>query len=53
MGGYSVEVLGYDGNKVVLEVVDDHNVNETNDNDDIGLQGCDCNMVDEYEGEEK
>ena len=34
-GGYSVEVSGYDGKKVVWEVAEYHFINETNNNSDI------------------
>ena len=39
MGGYSMEVSGYDGKKVVLKVVDDHVVEEGQEHDEIGLRG--------------
>ena len=35
--GYSVEVSGSDGKKVLWEVVDDHVVEEGKEHDDIGL----------------
>ena len=52
-GGNSIEVPCSDGEKVVLEVVEAHIVNEPNENSDIGLQGFGCNLVDEYKGEER
>ena len=38
-GGYLVEVVGYEGNKFLWEVLDDHFVEEGNDNYEIGLGG--------------
>ena len=38
-GRYSVEVVGYDGKKVIWEVVNDHVVEEPTDHEEIGLQG--------------
>ena len=46
---YSVGVLGYDGNKVLWKVVDNHAVEETKENDEIGLWGFDFNLFDKYE----
>ena len=43
---YSVGVLGYDGNKVLWKVVDNHAVEETKENDEIGLWGFDFNLFD-------
>ena len=37
-GGNSVEVPGYDRNKVIWEVVDYHVVEEVKELDDIGIQ---------------
>ena len=45
-GGYYVQVPGSDGLKVILEVVDNHVVEEINENDDIGLLGL--YFFDEY-----
>ena len=40
-GGYLVEVVGHDGNKVLWEVVEDNVVEEATDHNEIGLQGFD------------
>ena len=42
----SVGVSGSDGNKVLWKVVDDHVVEESNNNYEIGLQGFDFNIFD-------
>ena len=41
--GYLVEVFGHDGNKVILEVVDVHVIEEPTDHDEIRLRGFDLN----------
>ena len=41
-GGCSVYVPGSDALKFLWEVVDNHVVEKTNYNDDIGLLGLDC-----------
>ena len=46
-GGNSVEVVGYDREKVIWEVVDDHVVWEGKCHDGIGLRGLDFNFFDE------
>ena len=38
-GWYLVEVIGYDGKQVLWELIDNHVVQEDNDNDQIGLRG--------------
>ena len=43
-GGYLVEVVGYDGNKILWEVIEDHVSEEENDHDEIGLQGFNFNL---------
>ena len=43
--GYSVEVSGYDGNKIVWELKEDHVVNDTNENTDIGIKGFALNFL--------
>ena len=48
-GGYLVEVVIYDGNNVIWEVVDDHIVEEPTDHDEIGLPGFDFNLFDKDE----
>ena len=50
MGGYSVEVVGYDRNKVLWEVVEDHVVEEVDDHDEIGLEeeGVGREILSEY-----
>ena len=49
-GGYSVEVLGSYGNKVVWEVIEDHVFEDPKENDDIGIRGFDFNFFVEYKG---
>ena len=44
-GGYSVEVSGSDGNKVLWGVVDAHVVEEGKEHDEIGLRGFDFNFL--------
>ena len=44
---YLVEVVGSGGKKVIWEVIDDHVIEEVNDNDEIGLQGFAFNLFDE------
>ena len=46
-GGYFVEISDKDGNRVILEVVDDHVVEEGVEHKEIGLQGFDFNPFDE------
>ena len=41
-----MEFVGYDGKKVLLELVGDHVVEEPTDHDEIGLQGFDFNLFD-------
>ena len=48
-GGYLVEVVGRDGNKVLWEVRDDHVVEEATDHDEIGLGGFGFNLFDKEE----
>ena len=43
-GGYSMEVPTQDGKKVIWEVVDDHVVEDPNDNYQIRLQGFGFNL---------
>ena len=45
-GGYLVVFVGYDRRKVIWEVVDNHVIEEENDNDEIGLQGFNFNFFD-------
>ena len=42
-----MEFVGYDGNKVIWEVVDYHVVEEETDHDEIGLKGFDFNLLQE------
>ena len=44
-----MEVVGHDKQKVLLEVVDDHIVEEPTDHEEIGLQGFDFNCFDKDE----
>ena len=48
-GGYLVEVLGHDENKVIWEVVENYVVEEATDHDEIGLQGFNFNFSDKEE----
>ena len=48
-GGYLVEVVSHEKNKVLWGVVDDHVVEEPTDNEEIGLRGFDFNFFDEDE----
>ena len=43
-GGYSVEISDKERNKVILEVVDDHVVEDGVEHKDLGLQGFDLNL---------
>ena len=43
-GGYSAEVSGYDGNKVLWVVVDDHIVEDPKYNGDIGIYRVGLNI---------
>ena len=43
-GGYFMEVVGHDGNKVLWEVVDDHVIYEATDHNEIGLWGFNFNF---------
>ena len=45
-GGYLLGVVGSDGRKIIWEVVDNHVVEEENDNDEIGLRGFNFNFFD-------
>ena len=46
-GGYLVEVVCYDGKKVLWELVDNHVVEQESDHDEIGLRGFDLNLFGE------
>ena len=48
-GDYLVEVVGYDGKKVLWEVVENHAVEEGNDHEEIGLRGVGFYLFDKYE----
>ena len=48
-GGYLLEVVGSEKNKVLWEVVDNHVVEYPTDHDEIGLQGFDLNVFDKDE----
>ena len=48
-GGYLVEFVGNDKNKVLWEVVNDNVVEEPTDHEEIGLRGFDFNYLDEDE----
>ena len=48
-GGYLVEVFDSDRKRFLCGVVDDHVVEEENNNDEIGLRGFGFNFFDEYE----
>ena len=43
-----MEVVGYDGNKVLWGVVNNNVVEDPTDHDDIGLRGVGFNLSDEY-----
>ena len=43
-----MEVVCYDGTKVLWEVVDDHFVNELNYHDEIGLRWFGFNLFEKY-----
>ena len=45
-GSYYVEVSGSAGKKVLWEVVDEHVVEEPNENSEIGLRGFGFNFFD-------
>ena len=49
-GGYYVEVSGSEEKKVLWEMSEDHGVEETKDNDSIGLRGFYFNLFDVDEG---
>ena len=42
---YSLEVSGYDGNKVLWEVVENHVVEKGKKHDEIGLRGFDLSFL--------
>ena len=46
-----MEVIGFDGNKVLWEVVYDHVVEEGNDHEEIGLRGFYFNLFDKNDKE--
>ena len=48
-GGYSLEVFGHDGEKVLCESVDDNFVEDPTDHEEMGLRGFDLNLFDEDE----
>ena len=48
-GGYLLEVVGHDNNNVLWEVINNHAVGEPTDHEEIGLQGFDFNLFNQYE----
>ena len=52
-GGYSMEVLGYDGKKLLWKVIFYHIINDPNKNGEIGLQGFVFNMFYGYDEEKR
>ena len=47
-GEYYAEVIGYDGKRVLWEVVDHHIIEDPKEKDDIGLWGLDMNLFGKY-----